>query len=133
MTQHPDQQRTQTEDGSSDGAEPDRAWLIYIGAAEDAFVDAGRTFDLEDITKVRFGRSLTPGQLEHEITDGVLYLGVPVGWVSGMHSELRIVHRTISADFNLQDLNSRNGTHIEGEAISDATRLPVGAAAVLQP
>jgi DNA-binding NtrC family response regulator len=122
-----DQLDTNTEGGSSDGFSPERAWLLYLGAAEDGFVHAGRIFELEGISKVRFGRSLVAGQLEHEEKDGVLYLGVPIGWVSGVHCEMRVVHRTITPDFDLQDLNSRNGTHIEGEPTSGKARLPVGA------
>ena len=118
---------TQTEDGSSPDVSPPGSWLLYLGSAEDGFAHAGRIFDLADVTKVRFGRSLKPGQLEQEVTDGVLYLGIPVGWVSGMHCELRIVYRTFAPEFDLQDLGSRNGTHIEGEAVSAATRLPAGA------
>ena len=60
---------TQTEDGSSDGMSPPGAWLLYLGSAEDGFAHAGRVFDLADLTKVRFGRSLKPGELESELAE----------------------------------------------------------------
>ncbi len=127
MTKNPPLDWTHTEDGSSDESVVPRAWLVYLGAAENGFADAGRLFPLDGLSKVRFGRSENPGQLENETADGVMYLGVPVGWVSGVHCEMRIVPRRIALHLDLQDLHSRNGTHIEGEPTDLVARLPVAA------
>jgi len=101
------------------------AWLIYIGSSENDFVEAGRIWSLDNITKVRFGR-VSGSEIRDEREGTELIVRIPLGWVSGRHSELRMVKSSLGFEYDLCDLDSRNGTHIERQAVSGMARLLPG-------
>ncbi len=104
-----------------------RAWLIYVGSSENGFVEAGRILKLEDIRSVRFGRvSGSNKGLQVERAGSVLHVGIPLGWVSSAHAELRVVPGSDHFEFDLRDLGSRNGTHIERQAVPGIARILPG-------
>lgn len=104
-----------------------RAWLIHIGSAENGFAEAGRILPLDDLRSVRFGRvSGSVEGLQVERAGSVLHVGIPLGWVSSAHAELRVVPGPEHYDFDLRDLGSRNGTHIERQAVPGIARLLPG-------
>jgi transcriptional regulator with PAS, ATPase and Fis domain len=98
--------------------------LIFVGSSENQFADAGRVFALDDVRTVRFGRGRN--ELSSELAGTVLHVSIPLGWVSGAHAELRIVPASGSVEFDLRDLGSRNGTHIERQPIPGIARLKSG-------
>jgi len=53
-------------------------------------------------------------------------VGIPLGWVSSAHAELRVVPAADHYEFDLRDLGSRNGTHIERQAVPGIARLLPG-------
>jgi len=99
-----------------------------MGSCENGFRDAGRVFVLENVAKVRFGRSSGEDALrcERQYQTGgraVLQVGIPLGWVSGVHAELSVSTDGGRVDLELRDLGSRNGTLVERKKISSGTRL----------
>lgn len=126
MPERDDEDQTLTEEQSTPRpkAETPRTWLIYIGSSENQFESAGRVFDLDGVRTVRFGRGRK--ELETELSGAVLHVSIPLGWVSGAHAELRIVPGEDAVEFDLRDLGSRNGTHIERAPIPGIARLDVG-------
>lgn len=117
---------TLTEDSPSPRSRADgpRAWLIFIGSSENQFADAGQVFSLDEVRTVRFGRGRNA--IDSELSGTVLHVSIPLGWVSGAHAELRIVPSTGGVEFDLRDLGSRNGTHIERQPIPGIARLRSG-------
>jgi hypothetical protein len=101
------------------------AWLIYIGSSENDFAEAGRVWSLDGVTKVRFGR-VAGSELRDERDGSELIVRIPLGWVSGRHSELRLVKSALGFEYDLCDLDSRNGTHIERTAVPGMARLLPG-------
>jgi hypothetical protein len=101
-----------------------RAWLTFIGSSENQFESSGQVFALDDVRTVRFGRGRN--QLDAEQSGTVLHISVPLGWVSTAHAELRIVPEEGRLEFDLRDLGSRNGTHIERSPIPGIARLKPG-------
>lgn len=118
-------EETLSDDAPILGRGPIHAWLIYIGSSENDFSEAGRIWSLDGISKVRFGR-VSGAELRDERHDDELDIRIPLGWVSGRHSELRIVRSGVGLEFDLYDLDSRNGTHIERQAIPGMARLLPG-------
>lgn len=118
-------EETLSDDAPILGRGPIHAWLIYIGSSENDFSEAGRIWSLDGISKVRFGR-VSGAELRDERQDDELDIRIPLGWVSGRHSELRIVRSGVGLEFDLYDLDSRNGTHIERQAIPGMARLLPG-------
>lgn len=104
---------------------PAHAWLIYIGSSENDFRGAGEVWSLDDVSKIRFGR-VSGQDLQSEREETELAIRIPLGWVSGRHAEIRIVKSGIGLEFDLCDLDSRNGTHIERQAIPGMARLLPG-------
>jgi transcriptional regulator of acetoin/glycerol metabolism len=126
MTPHPPDQ-TLAED-TPDVASPRRdvrSWLIYIGSAENQFVDAGSIWPLEHVRTVRFGRGTEDSTLV-ETTGTNCHVHIPLGWVSQAHAEMRVVATGDSVEFDLRDLGSRNGTHIESHPVPGIARLKSG-------
>jgi transcriptional regulator of acetoin/glycerol metabolism len=127
-------EETLSDDAPVLGRGPIHAWLIYIGSSENEFSEAGAVWSLEGLAKVRFGRG-SGSELRSEREADELSLRVPLGWVSGRHAELRIVRpghvepslrAGAGLEFDLCDLDSRNGTHIERQAVPRVTRLLPG-------
>lgn len=99
------------------------AWLICIGSPEDKFVSAGRVLPLEGAHSITFGRHESPEGLHVSESGTSLRVGIPFGWVSGNHAELRVSEIGSGLRFSLRDLGSRNGTLINGERIHDEVYL----------
>lgn len=100
-------------------------WLVYLGSPENNFLEAGKVIDLTGIRAVRFGRG--GGQeIRAERSNNVLRLRVPLGWVSSVHAELRIAQTSLRHEFELRDLGSRNGTHVEREVIDETMGVAAG-------
>ena len=104
---------------------PAHAWLIFIGSSENDFRGAGEVWSLDGVSKIRFGR-VSGQDLQSDQDEGELSIRIPLGWVSGRHAEVRIVKSGIGLEFDLHDLDSRNGTHIERQAIPGMARLLPG-------
>ena len=103
------------------------ALLIYLGSPENGFADAGHAFSIADVTKIKFGRCPARPALHVDRNGYELSLGIPLAWVSGRHAELNVValdSRTFS--FQLVDLDSRNGTTLEGRRLIGGTKLFAG-------
>src|SRR5688572_7855016 len=115
-------EETLSDDAPVLGRGPVNAWLIFIGSSENDFSEAGKIWSLDGLSKVRFGR-VSGAELRDEREDDELAIKIPLGWVSGRHSELRIVKSGVGLEFDLCDLDSRNGTHIERQAIPGMARL----------
>lgn len=118
-------EETLSDDSPLIGRGPSLAWLIYIGSSENDFREAGGVWSLDGVTKVRFGR-VSGSDMQFEREDDELIIRIPLGWVSGRHAEVRIVKSTHGLEFDLCDLDSRNGTHIERQAIPGMARLLAG-------
>ncbi len=101
------------------------AWLIYIGSSENDFAEAGKIWGLDGVTKVRFGR-VSGSEIRAEREGSELIIRIPLGWVSGRHSELRMIKSSLGHEYDLCDLDSRNGTHIERQAVAGMARLLPG-------
>jgi transcriptional regulator with PAS, ATPase and Fis domain len=118
-------EETLSDDAPVFGRGPTHAWLIFIGSSENDFSEAGKIWSLDGVAKVRFGR-VSGAELRDEREDDELSIRIPLGWVSGRHSELRIVKSGLGLEFDLCDLDSRNGTHIERQSIPGMARLLPG-------
>lgn len=99
------------------------AWLICIGSPEDKFATAGRVLPLEGPREVTFGRDESSDGLSVSEEGQQVRVGIPFGWVSGRHAELRVTEVGPGLQFSLRDLGSRNGTLVNGERLHDAVRL----------
>jgi transcriptional regulator with PAS, ATPase and Fis domain len=100
--------------------------LVHIGSAEDGFSSAGRTVSLTGVHRVRFGRAEEPGEVAWALERGVLRVAVPAVWASGTHADLTLHPLGSPTEQDLHDLGSRNGTIVEGRAITGVTTLGVG-------
>lgn len=118
-------EETLSDDSPLLGQGPAFAWLIYIGSSENDFREAGGVWSLEGVTKIRFGR-VSGNDMQSERENDELVIRIPLGWVSGRHAEVRIVKSAQGLEFDLCDLDSRNGTHIERQAIPGMARLLPG-------
>jgi DNA-binding NtrC family response regulator len=118
-------EETLSDDSPLLGRGPALAWLIYIGSSENDFREAGGVWSLEGVSKIRFGR-VSGTDMQSEREDDELVIRIPLGWVSGRHAEVRIVKSAHGLEFDLADLDSRNGTHIERQAIPGMARLLAG-------
>ena len=112
--------------GSVTGLRPTSATLIHVGSVENGLAQAGLSVDLSGVTRLRFGR--IPGQVIRPERDGNnLHVGIPLAWVSGAHADLAIHERPGRAPgLRLTDLDSRNGTAIEGRDLRGSTELLPG-------
>jgi hypothetical protein len=99
--------------------------LIHLGSSENQFREAGAVWALNGIRRVRFGRG-TSDKLDATSLDGVLHVGIPLGWVSTNHAEMRLAASTTTPELALRDLGSRNGTHIEQQPVPGIARLEPG-------
>jgi transcriptional regulator with PAS, ATPase and Fis domain len=99
------------------------AWLICIGSPEDKLATAGRVIPLEGAREVVFGRDESSEGLTITEDDHRVRVGIPFGWVSGRHAELRVTEVGPGLSFSLRDLGSRNGTLVNGERLHDEVRL----------
>ncbi|NVB39354.1 sigma 54-interacting transcriptional regulator [Pseudenhygromyxa sp. WMMC2535] len=104
---------------------PSHAWLIYIGSSENDFAGAGQVWAVESLAKVRFGR-VSGEAIVAEREGDDLNMRIPLGWISGRHAELRVIPSATGLEFELCDLDSRNGTHIERQPIPGMARLLPG-------
>jgi hypothetical protein len=123
--------RTMTEAGTTSTRlhQPIGALLVHIGSPENGFVGAGHAFSIAETSRVRFGRAAAGPRLSVERTEHELTLGIPLAWVSGRHAELSVVALDARAfSFQLVDLESRNGTTLEGRRVSRAVKLFPGQA-----
>ncbi len=102
-------------DSSRLPAAPAQSRLVYVGSPEDGFAGAGRTVPLSGLRRLEFRRSKR-GELSMTISDGVLCVGLPHPWVSSHHADLEL-----DGTAELVDLESRNGTLLEGDMIERAT------------
>ncbi|PRQ06092.1 Nif-specific regulatory protein [Enhygromyxa salina] len=118
-------EETLSDDSPLLGQGPAHAWLIFIGSSENDFRNAGGVWSLDGVSKISFGR-VSGTDLQAEREDNELSLRIPLGWVSGRHAEVRIVKSGTALEFDLCDLDSRNGTHIERQAIPGMARLLAG-------
>ena len=100
-------------------------WLVYLGSPENGFAETGMVIDLTNIRAVRFGRG-GRDQIVIEKSNGVMRLKIPLGWISSVHAELRLGSSGFDYDYELRDLGSRNGTHLEREAIEGPQRVRSG-------
>jgi transcriptional regulator with PAS, ATPase and Fis domain len=99
------------------------AWLICIGSPEDKFATAGRVIPLDGAREVGFGRDESSDGLSVTEEGPRMRVGIPFGWVSGRHAELRVTEVGPGLAFSLRDLGSRNGTLVNGERLHDEVRL----------
>lgn len=118
-------EETLSDDSPLLGRGPSLAWLIYIGSSENDFREAGGVWSLDGVSKIRFGR-VSGNDMQWELEDDELSIRIPLGWVSGRHAEVRIVKSAHGLEFDLCDLDSRNGTHIERQVIPGMARLLAG-------
>ncbi|PRP90278.1 Nif-specific regulatory protein [Enhygromyxa salina] len=118
-------EETLSDDAPLFGRGPAHAWLIFIGSSENDFRDAGGVWSLDNVSKIRFGR-VSGADLQSEVEADELAIRIPLGWVSGRHAEVRIIKSGVGLEFDLCDLDSRNGTHIERQAIPGMARLLPG-------
>lgn len=100
-------------------------WLVYLGSPENGFAEAGTVIDLTNVRAVRFGRG-GRDRIVIEKSNSVMRLKIPLGWVSSVHAELRLGSSGFDYDYELRDLGSRNGTHLEREAIDGSQRVRSG-------
>jgi DNA-binding NtrC family response regulator len=76
------------------------------------------------VNTVRFGRCAAQPQLAVERDGFDLQLGIPLAWVSSRHAELSVVALDSRAfSFQLTDLDSRNGTTMEGRRLIGGNKL----------
>ena len=101
-------------DSSRLPAAPAQSRLVFIGCPADGFTNAGRSFPLVGLRRVEFRRS-SLGNFTATTEDGVLRLGLPHPWVSSHHADLEL-----EGTAELVDLDSRNGTLVEGDMIERA-------------
>lgn len=81
--------------------------------------------DLTNIRAVRFGRG-GRDRIVIEKSHSVMRLKIPLGWISSVHAELRLGNSGFDYDYELRDLGSRNGTHLEREVIEGPQRVQTG-------
>lgn len=98
--------------------------LVFIGSAEDNFVDAGQVFPIEGLRRIRFGRAIEGGRIKFEQQTGGARVGIPFPWVSGEHCQLELDWEP-TPTVSLKDLRSRNGTLVENQ--------PIVGSAVIRP
>jgi len=91
--------------------------LVFIGSAEDGFVDAGRSYDVGGLSKIRFGRALDGSRICFEGETGGARVGIPHPWVSGEHCQVELDLETTTSGMALRDLQSRNGTLLENKPV----------------
>lgn len=101
-------------DSSRLPAAPAHSRLVFVGCPADGFANAGRTFPLVGLRRVEFRRS-SLGEVTAITDDGVLTLGLPHPWVSSHHADLEL-----DGTAELVDLDSRNGTLVEGDMVERA-------------
>ena len=101
-------------DSSRLAAEPEQSRLVFVGSPEDGFQHAGRCFPLAGLRRVEFRRA-ERGPLTGNIEGDVLRIGMPHPWVSSHHADLEL-----DGNAELVDLDSRNGTQLEGDMIERA-------------
>src|SRR5690606_39787577 len=65
---------------------------------------------LEGPREVTFGRDESSDGLSVSEEGQQVRVGIPFGWVSGRHAELRVTEVGPGLQFSLRDLGSRNGT-----------------------
>lgn len=99
------------------------AWLICIGSPEDKFASAGRVLPLDGAHTITFGRADAADTLTVSNESQQLHVGIPFGWVSGRHAELKVDERGSGLRFTLRDLGSRNGTLINGERVHEEAHV----------
>jgi pSer/pThr/pTyr-binding forkhead associated (FHA) protein len=98
--------------------------LVYLGSAENDFEGAGRAFMLAPTTKLlRFGRGESLGA---RASDSRLTVTVPLAWASSAHCELDVRGEDDVVQFVLRDLDSRNGTLVQGRRIVGEVPLRIG-------
>ena len=95
---------------------PSSLSLVFIGSAEDNFVDAGRTFVLDGQKRIRFGRAREGGRVCFEQETNGVRVGIPFPWVSGEHCEIELDWDMLPK-VSLRDLQSRNGTLVENRPV----------------
>jgi hypothetical protein len=118
--------RTMTEMGSTSTRLQQQvgALLIFLGSPENGFSGAGHAFSIGDVTKIRFGRCPSQPGLKVERDGYELGIGIPLAWVSGRHAEMNVVALDSRAySFQLIDLESRNGTTLEGRRVVGGVKL----------
>ncbi len=98
-------------DSSRVPAAPEQSRLVFVGSPEDGFEGAGQCFPLAGLRRVEFRRS-GRGPLTATQKDDVLRIGLPHPWVSSHHADLEL-----DGSAELVDLESRNGTLLEGDMI----------------
>ena len=99
--------------------------LVFIGSAEDNFLDAGRVFPIEGNRRIRFGRALAGGRIFFEQQTHGARVGIPFPWVSGEHCQLDIEWGP-TPTVSLKDLQSRNGTLVENRPIVGSSEIRPG-------
>ncbi|MCX4245705.1 sigma-54-dependent Fis family transcriptional regulator [Paraliomyxa miuraensis] len=99
------------------------AWLICIGSPEDKFATSGRVIPLDGANTVVFCRDESSDGLSVSEEGSRVRVGIPFGWVSGQHAELRVTETASGLQFSLRDLGSRNGTLVNGERLHEVVRL----------
>ena len=111
------------EEAPEEGGEERLAWLICIGSPEDKFVSAGRVLPIEGPHTITFGRGEVSEGLAVTEEDKSFRVGIPFGWVSGRHAELKVTDDGTGLRFTLRDVGSRNGTLVNGVRISHEVQL----------
>jgi len=114
----------QTLVSSTDGPEgepTEQLVLVCLGSPERNFVHAGAVHPLHGLHCVRFGRSADDQHHAHA-EQGALELQIPLPWVSSRHAELHLE----GPGLRVVDHGSRNGTHIEGQAVQTRAMLGLG-------
>lgn len=99
--------------------------LVFIGSAEDNFVDAGRVFPIDGHRRIRFGRAIEGGRIKYEQQTGGARIGIPFPWVSGEHCQLELDWKP-TTKVSLKDLQSRNGTLVENRPVVGSAEIRPG-------
>ncbi len=124
-SQFPDQTLSEDSLSSPTATRNTHAWLVFIGSSENQFSGAGEIWPIDSVSTIVFGRGTGESTLS-ERCDGVLQIKIPLGWVSRKHAEIRVVTTDREMEFDLRDLESRNGTYIEGQSVPGLARLAPG-------
>ena len=99
-------------------------WLVYVGSPEDGFK-----------TPAPSSISAASGPCDSVVAAAVSSASsAPTtcsgsafsGWVSSVHAELRVSASSLRYEFELRDLGSRNGTHVDREIIDGPRPVRAG-------
>ncbi|MBL4688054.1 MAG: sigma 54-interacting transcriptional regulator [Nannocystaceae bacterium] len=104
---------------------PNSLSLVFIGSAEDGFVDAGKNFAVDGVSRIRFGRTIGGSRIYVEDDTAGIRIGIPHPWVSGEQCQVEF-DWSAAPTMSLRDLRSRNGTRVENNQVVGTAGLRTG-------